>query len=284
LKKNAVRLMDRFRKLVNEMEIRIPLFPLIPDMLAAAGMLPVKQLTECYTDNAEMIELIEQNNGPVPYCCTNNPAQFFNRGIMRHTDSWASHNGIFIPSGWAKEVRARYPKLSEWRHIHDTVFEARLLPPVPKEVKGIEAVNSSATVVIEDIHDVVKRGEFVVAFLRDWTDAEALAISYAAYWLFGSPYDVWEIGARLFPIPQFKQLFVCASLLTWVLAGQNPDLDDADPCNLDRGDKEIRQWMESEKIDFDFTTPADNGRYLFDNPNYRPISFWCDTKEARAKI
>lgn len=266
------------------MEIKVPLLPLIPDLLAATGILPVKQLTEVVTDNDRLVQLIEQNNGPVPYVCTNNPAQFFNRGIMYHSDSWSSHNGIFIPSGWAKEARARYPQLLKPRHLHDTVTHLQILPPVPAEVKGIEAVNSAATVVIEKVEDVVKRGEFVVAFLRDWTDAEALAISYAALWLYGSPYDIWEIGARLFPIPQFKQLFVCASLLTWVMAGQDPDMNDADPSNADRGDKEIRSWMRDKHLDFDFTTPADNGRYLFQSPKFSPIAFWCGVEEARAKI
>lgn len=266
------------------MDLRIPLLPLIPDFLAAAGILPVKQLTEVVTDNEKLIQLIEQNNGPVPYCCTNNPAQFFNRGIMRHSNSWASHNGVFIPSGWAKEVRVRFPQLLKSRHIHDTVLKAAVLPPVPKEVKGIEAVNSSVTVVIEDVRDVVKRGEFVVAFLRDWTDAEALAISYAAYWLFGSPYDLWEIAAHIFTLPQLKQFFVCASLLTWVLAGQDPNMDDSHPSNRDQGDKEIRTWMKNKKIDFNFTTPADNGRYLFSNPKYQPICFWCGQDEVKAKI
>jgi len=266
------------------MDVRIPLLPLIPDLLAASGLLSVPQLTEVVTDNDALLRLIEQNNGPVPYICTNNPAQFSNRGIMYHTKSWTSHNGIIIPEGWAREVRARYPRLMEKRPLRDTVTRAAWLPPVPREVKGAEAINSHATVVIQDVRDVVKRGEFVVAFLRDWTDSEALAIAYAAYWLYGSPYDIWEIGAHIFGWPQFKQFMVCSSLLTWVLAGQNPDMRDDDPANVDRGDKEIRAWMREKRIDFDFTTPSDNGKYLFSNPKFRPLAFWCGLAEARAKV
>lgn len=266
------------------MGIKINLFPFIKTMLASSGIIPVKQLTEVITDNEKLIQLIEQNNGPVPYICTNNPAQFFNRGVMHFSNSWTSHNGIFIPSGWAKEVRKKYPNLLCKRPVHDTVTKIKLLPPVPSEVTGIETINSKATVAIENIKDITKRGEFVVAFLRDWTDTEAMAISYAAYWLYGSPYDIWEIAAHTFALPQLKQFFVCSSLLTWVLAGQNPDMHDANPANIDQGDKDIRQWMHRNKIDFDFTTPADNGRYLFHNSKYMPVAFWCDENEARGKV
>ena len=261
---------------------------LVPDMLAGLGILQVPHLTTVdETDDqiAAKLALIAANNGPVFYVSTNDPAQFFNRSVMYHTKSWASHSGVIIPEGWAREVRLQYPNLLQRRTLDDVLTDIRILPPVPAEVKGMEVVESQATVAISDPAAVVKRGEFMVAFLRDWTDAQAMAITRAAYWLYGAPYDVWEIARKVgLPFPKFKQIFVCSSLTAWAAWGKNPDLREDDPINEPRGDTQMRQWFIDRQIDPDEPTPADDARYWFSNGLFRLLAFRCNLAEAWAKI
>lgn len=261
---------------------------LFSDLIAAIGITGVKRLKKVKETNESIqakLQTIANNNGPVSYVSTNEPPQFFNRGVMHHTDSWSSHNGVFIPEGWAKEVRRMFPDLLAPRILRESVTRAITLPPVPSVVKGMEVIESKALVSISNPKDVVKEGEYVVAFLHDWTDKEAMAICHALYWMYGTPYDVMEIARKVLPFfPKFKQFFVCSSILTWGMAGQNPQEDDQDPYNLDCGDKEIRKWMTEKNIDFDETTPKDNGMYWFSNPKFTPLPFWCDINQAKEKI
>ncbi len=255
---------------------------LIEGIGAGLGLLPVKILREV-TETPEQIEaklaLIRANPGPVFYVSTNNPPQFYNRAVMRTTNSWASHAGCIVPKTWAEKIRKQYHDLLTGRYIQGVFGDKiKTLPPVPKIVLGDEVVESQAVVSINNLQSVIKHGEFVVCFLRQWTEAQALAILYALYYLYGAPYDVFEIGSYVsWLFPNFRQIKVCSTLVETALQGKDPNVWTNAP---DQGDLEIYSWLKAHGIDPNKTSPADLGRYLFQAKEYTPIAFGCDLEQA----
>lgn len=261
-------------------------------VLAGIGILPVKKLTRVIESESQIkakLDMLSNASGPVFYISTSANPAFFNRAIMRDTDSWASHAGMFIPYYWAKDIRRKHPDLLRTRTIRGSLFNytpAGLLSAVPVNVNGDEILESQIRVEINEPSAVVRDGEYVVFFIREWTQEQADAILYAAYWLYGSPYDIFEIGNWFSNIiPNYRQIRVCSTYMEFVAQGKNPSLDDNDPNNISKGDKEIHSWMLANKIDPNRCSPAHIGKYWFNsNMYYKQIAFNCNLKQAKELI
>jgi hypothetical protein len=258
------------------------------DLAAGLGITPVKLLTEVKMTNEEVdkkLSFLNSQNGPCFYTSTSNPPAFFNRGVMREGDTWASHNGMFIPESWADKIRVKYPDLFKTRRIRNTTTEAGILPPVPQRIlEGGEMLNSQMRFAIQSTKDVVKPGEFVVFFTRDWTPEQAEAICYSAYWHYGAPYDIFEIGSYVaWWMPNLRQLRVCSTAIEWMSEGHDPNLDD--DTSPARGDTEIRPWMVAKGIDPDRCAPCHTTSYWFQSPHYqKQVAFYCSLEQAKQMI
>jgi len=259
-------------------------------MAAGLGIFSVPTLVRKTTSQAELdailADLNDWHNGPTFYCSTNDPAQFFNRAVMWQGHTWASHNGLFVPAEWGKEIRHKHPELLTTRRLVGTTTEAGILHAVPKDVfEEGEVLDSQVRFAIQDVRDVTKPGEFVVFFKRQWTDVQAEAIIFSAYWYYGAPYDVFEIGSYVSGlIPNLSQIRVCSTMVEWISEGRDPRLEDNDPKNFPRGDIEIRPWMKQHGIDPDKCAPGHNGTYWFTSPKFTPVAIHCDVADARQKI
>jgi hypothetical protein len=248
---------------------------------AMMGMLPVKTLKHVETDNEMLLEGLEKHGGPSPFICTSENSPAFQRGIKRITNSWAGHAGLHVGQARGKQIRIKHPDLLKPRKLPEDEWQGKILMPVPYSTNENEVIESQTLINTNILANIVRQGEQAVVFVREWTDPEIDAILYAAYYLYGAPYDIFEIGNWVLPfIPNSHVLRVCSDFVECALEGEDPTVKVA----LRKGDKDIRQWLIVNKIDPDKVSPADLGRYLFTNKLYRPIAFNCDAVEALEKV
>lgn len=257
---------------------------------AAIGLLPVSRATYIEQTEAEKEAIrlaLDKRDGPTPYISWAREASAFGRSICRVTNSVAYHAGLYVPKRWATRVRNNHPELARERRIPGSIEVAgrakfcEWIPPVPQGVCGPEIIESQKYIAINDWRAVTREGEQLVFFARDWTPAQADAICYAAYYLFGLFYDVMEIGAWLsWLIPNDSAYYVCSSYIVKTLTGRMP----TEPNGEVRGDMELEAALKNRGINPGKASPADLGRFLFSHHIYTPFAVQCDAEEVRDKI
>jgi|GEM_PF-6669859 hypothetical protein len=256
----------------------------LEDLAAGIGLLPIVQIPIVKTDNEKLLDELEEHGGPIPYLTCHNPNPgFYQRGISRHGRTWAQHAGIFVGERNAKLIRMKHPDLMMPRRIPGVTTEAGILPRVPAAVKENELIESQMQINLNTMRAAVGDGEQVVAFIRDWTYSQIDAILYAAYFLFGAPYDIFEIANYIWGwVPNPHALKACSTFTETALEGRDPN-SDAENLPM-RGDRDINAWLRLHNVDPDRCSPGDVGKYLFNAPAYRPVAFNCSLEDARAKI
>jgi hypothetical protein len=147
-------------------------------LAGAFGLTKLKSLPVVETDNEMLIEKLENHGGPFVITTRAVNPGFFQRGIQAATDSFLHHSELGIPYELAKKVRELYPDLLIRKHsrLQNGEEPKQGYPDIP--IQGIPAtpnkidcVSSSATVEIDNIYDVVKKGEQAIAWLYNgWSD------------------------------------------------------------------------------------------------------------------
>jgi len=254
--------------------IKMDFIPFLSNLAAGLGLVKVPRVSYVETDTDRALRLIEEHGGPTPFICANRHGTFFQNGIGRQTNSWAGHAGIHVGEKFGRIIREKYPFLLKPRNLPGIIGPLKnALPPVPAEPKPYEVIESQATVALTSWPETIHRDIQAVAFLRKWTDQQIDDILYDAYYYYGAPYDVPEIARHtgFWFLPKFKQIAVCSSRAA---------------VSISKGDDKIAPWMKvcAQRKCIHEATPADLGRYLFNNENYTPVAFRCNLEEARAKI
>lgn len=254
---------------------------LVEDVAAGFGWLPIKQLAYVETPNSRLLAQLEEHGGPIPYItCGRNPG-FFQRGISYDSDSFAQHAGTYVGKKNGEAIRKLHPDLLKPRELPHDRWQGHILPPVPAAVNDHETIESQALINTDTMINAVRDGEQVVAFVRDWTVPQIDAILYALYFLYGAPYDVFEISKHVFPgFPNPRYLKVCSSYQETGLEGRDPNLEDGPM----RGDVSMGPWLVQHGSSPEQCTPGHCGRYFFENSLYRPVAINCDLAEAREKV
>ena len=255
----------------DEPAIKVDVLPLIEDVAAGLGIIPVKSLKLVATDIEASLAALNEHGGPIPFICDDSGKPFLQQGIRRQTNSWAGHAGIFVGKRNGDILRAKYPDLLQPRPLAGLITDHDLtLPPVPCPAQENETIEEHAEgVVLYDMRRVVAQGMQAVAFIPNFDDSQIGDILHEAYRLYGSPYDVLEIAHDALGTPDPGQIFVCSSYTVNALA---------------KGDDQIIPWMLAHGVDPQRATPGDLGHYLFGNTFYSPVVFSCNLDEAKAKV
>ena len=251
--------------------VKVDVLPLIEDVAAGIGIIPVKSLKLVSTDIEAGLAALNEHGGPIPFVCDDSGSPFLQQGIRRQTNSWAGHAGIFVGKRNGDILRVKYPDLLQSRTLAGLMTDHDLiLPPVPCPAQDNETIEEHVEgVVLYDMRRVVAQGMQAVAFVPNFDDSQIGDILHEAYRLYGSPYDVLEIAHDALGTPDPSQIFVCSSFAVNALA---------------KGDDQIIPWMLAHDIDPERATPADLGRYLFSSQIYTPVVFSCDLSEAKEKV
>jgi hypothetical protein len=200
---------------------------------------------------------------------------------MRVTDSATGHAGLFVGKQRGQQIRVKHPDLLSYRQLPEDEWQGHILMPIPRNVLDYEIIESQALINTNTFSNAIKDGEQVIAFIRDFSDSQIDAILYAAYYMYGAPYDIFEIAKWIFPfIPNPNALKVCSSYVECALEGERPDVRRGN----DYGDISVHDWLETNGYDPEKVSPGALGKYLFSNSLYTPIAFNCDIKEAKEKI
>lgn len=248
------------------------------------GLLPIKQLHYVRTNNAALREQVRAHGTVSPYICASRKPGFFGRGISGRTKSWTQHSGLAVPREAAERVRRNHPDLLGSRILPGSVPRSDgynwPLPAVSDCRHDVEVIESQATIAINDFSAVTRDSEQVILFLRDWTPEQEDAILYAAYYLYGAPYDVFEIAGHEFVFFNPKKIYVCSSYVTHALRGRDP----INP-GTERGDNRLSEWFRVQDIDISRCWPHHAGVYLLAAKLYHNVlAFNCFLDEAMAKI
>jgi hypothetical protein len=237
---------------------------------AGLGITPILKLRDVKTDVKSDLALLDDHGGPIPFITCSSTPGFYQKAICGVTHSFAQHSGIFIGKRFGDLMRIKHPDILKPHDLPGDEWQGKILPGCPEKAMDYEVIESQITINTNTMKNIVREGEQVIAFVRDWTDSEVDAILYSAYMRFGAPYDILEIGNYVWgwiPNPHF--LKVCSTFVESA---------------IEKGDSEIREWIISHNGDPEKCSPADVGKYFFSNILYKPVSFNCAIEEAKDKI
>ena len=261
---------------------------LITDVAAGLGGLPIKSIPFVETDNHAGLEEIWCSQGGW-VVMTRQAAKpgFYQRAVQYDTNSLWQHAAFIIGESLGRVTRSVYPTVlvqkpsHRWKNSPRHPENARLMladhrttdgrpcpkiEGVPLEPRRMEVIESQIKVAINDLESMIKDGEQVIAFTDPgWTAPQRVNMAREAYSWYCEPYDVFEIGKRIFSwFPNPLRLKVCSSLVAQILK---------------TGDNRIVEWCRWNQIDINYIDPGQLFRFCVESLP-RVVTFNCDLQVA----